>query len=92
MFSALGGLFGMGANYIGGKVPFSSDIRLKKDITSLGYSSNGLPAYSYRYVWDADDALKSVGHLAQEVMLTRPDAVFRLPCGFLAVDYPALAA
>ena len=85
MFNALGGLFGMGTKSL---IP--SNRRVKRDITSLGTAANGLPLYSFRYVWDEDDAPLHTGHMAQEVMQVRPDAVCRTPAGYLAVDYGAL--
>ncbi len=85
-----GGLFGMGGKAIGQGGIWGSDRRIKRDITPLGTAPNGLPLYSYRYVWDDDDTPLRTGHMAQEVMLVRPDAVYRMPAGYLAVDYGAL--
>lgn len=85
MFSALGGLFGMGGKMFG-----ASDRRLKKNVVALGRASNGLPAYRFHYVWDADDDLPTFGHMADEVAEVRPDAVYRMPNGFDAVAYGVL--
>jgi hypothetical protein len=90
MWSGIGGLFSLGTS--GGLMGnmLKSDIRLKKDITPLGPARNGLPYYSFRYLWDADDGPVRGGHMAQEVAQVRPDAVHVMPDGFLAVDYGAI--
>ena len=85
MFSALGGLFGMGGKMIG-----MSDRRLKRDVVAFGPITGGLPVYAFHYTWDLDDAPMTLGHMADEVAAVRPDAVHLTPSGFLAVDYGAL--
>src|SRR5690606_21602054 len=47
-----------------------SDARVKRKIERIGMF-RGFPAYRYEYL----DGTPSVGVLAQEVMVTRPDAV-----------------
>jgi hypothetical protein len=61
-----------------------SDIRLKTDIEPLGLGANGLPLYSFRYVWGG---ARRTGHMAHEVIEKFPDAVSVDPSGFLMVDY-----
>lgn len=85
MFSALGGLFGMGGKMFG-----MSDRRLKRDVIAFGPITGGLPVYAFRYAWDADDGPFTLGHMADEVAAVRPDAVHRHPSGFDMVDYGAL--
>ena len=90
MWSGIGGLFSLGTSGgLAGNL-LKSDIRLKKDITPLGRARNGLPFYSFRYLWDADDGPIRSGHMAHEVAEVRPDAVHLEPDGFYAVDYGAL--
>lgn len=74
----LGGLFGLGANLI------ASDRRLKKDIKRIGTADNGLPIYSYRYIWDGP---VQIGFMADEVKEIHPEAVSDIGGGFLGVDY-----
>ncbi len=76
----LGGLFGLGANIIK-----YSDRRLKTNIKRVGTLDNGLPVYSYRYVWGGPI---EIGVMAQDVETVLPDAVFEVD-GFKAVDYSA---
>jgi hypothetical protein len=63
---------------------FGSDRRMKKDIERIGVLPNGLPVYSFRYVWSAEP---HVGLMADEVEAVFPDAVFDHPTGFKMVDY-----
>ena len=87
--AATGGLFGL-AGTLGGAAlraaPTSwwSDARLKRDITRLGTAPNGVPLYSFRYLWD--DTMH-VGVLAQDVLAIRPHAVTIEPNGYMSVDY-----
>ena len=77
----LGGMFGLGGS-LGSAAIMSSDRRLKRNIKRIG-EMNGLPLYSFRYVWGG----RHVGFMADEVAELRPDAVLDLPGGFKAVDY-----
>lgn len=66
-----------------------SDYRLKENIQPIG-SENGVNLYSWD--WKADylhltQGMPTTGVIAQEIMLTHPDAVFAHPSGFYAVDY-----
>src|SRR6516165_869382 len=67
--------------------PVVSDVRLKRDIELLGRLPDGIGLYSYRYVW-SDQVY--VGVMAQDVAVTRPDAVMKGSDGFLRVDYARL--
>jgi hypothetical protein len=64
-----------------------SDMRLKRDIVTVGHLENGLALYRYRYLWS--DQLY-VGVMAQEVAAVVPDAVRRGTDGYLRVDYARL--
>jgi outer membrane immunogenic protein len=84
-----GGAWGNSTNadYTGSQV-FTSDIRLKHDITLLGRRSDGLGVYAYKYLWS--EAVY-VGVLAQEVALVHPRAIVRNDLtGYLSVDYGLL--
>ena len=67
--------------------PVVSDVRLKRDIELLGRLPDGIGLYSYRYVW-SDQVY--VGVMAQDVAVTRPDAVMKGSDGFLRVNYARL--
>lgn len=64
---------------------FMSDRRMKRDIERISGSIGGFPVYRFRYL----DGTPSVGVMAQEVMVTRPDAVIEHG-GVLYVDYGRL--
>jgi Chaperone of endosialidase len=72
----MGGLFGMLSSGVG----LFSDRRLKTDIRRVGATDDGVPIYTYRYVWGGP---VHMGVMAQDV----PDAAFVTDSGFLAVDY-----
>lgn len=63
-------------------LPFS-DRRLKTDIKRVGMADNGLPIYSYRYVWGGP---VQIGFMADEVELVNPQAVGQRD-GFKTVNY-----
>ena len=67
--------------------PVLSDIRLKRDITPVGRSPNGLNLYRYRYLWSNTSY---VGVMAQDVAAFDREAVMRGADGYLRVDYPRL--
>ncbi|KRP91292.1 hypothetical protein AOQ72_32775 [Bradyrhizobium yuanmingense] len=69
------------------RVTIPSDIRLKEDITALGWTDTGLRLYRYRY---KGDARFYVGVMAQEVARQTPAAVSSGVDGFLRVDYGLL--
>ncbi len=64
-----------------------SDIRLKHDITLIGYLPNGLGLYRFSYN-GSDEPY--VGVIAQEVQKVMPDAVVRGRDGYLRVFYEKL--
>jgi hypothetical protein len=75
-------------------LPFLSDARLKENITHIHTTANNINLYS----WDwNDDALgmgaknmPTVGVLAQEVIVTHPEAVQIDHNGYYRVDYGKL--
>jgi hypothetical protein len=64
-----------------------SDIRLKRDMTRVGWLPNGLGLYRYRYLFSDTPY---VGVMAQEVASVCPDAVVRGEDGYLRVNYARL--
>lgn len=91
-----GGLGGGGRSFGGGGRSFGgggrrggrrSDIRLKHDITLVGYLNNGLGLYRFSY---NGSNKPYVGVLAQEVQQMLPDAVTRGSDGYLRVHYEKL--
>lgn len=79
MLSGLGGLFSL------------SDARLKADVEPTGARVGPLAVYSFRYVFEDEDAPRSEGLMAQEVAEVLPDAVREIG-GYLHVDYGAVAS
>lgn len=77
-----GGLMGGAAN-LGSAAIMASDRRVKRDIKRVGTADNGLPIYSYRYIWGGP---VQIGVMAQDVAEVNPGAVADLG-GFLGVDY-----
>lgn len=80
--NALGGLFGLGANWI-----MKSDRRSKRDIKKVGELKNGLGWYEFNYKTDDKDAPIRQGVMSDEVRLVVPDAVIVGGDGFDRVDY-----
>ena len=80
-------LIGMGTS-IAGTAAMFSDRRLKRNIRRVGSRDNGLPIYSYRYIWDAPDVLR-VGVMADEALAVAPEAV-DTSGAYMAVDYARL--
>ncbi len=77
-----------GLRTLGEQLFFSSDERLKRDVTLLARLSNGLGVYRYRYLWS--DQIY-VGVMAQEMLTIMPHAVRRFGNWF-AVNYAAIWA
>jgi len=69
-----------------------SDLRVKRDVTSLGYDDRGRRWVSWRYLWDGDDVEPHVGLIAQDTLATDPAAVLEGPDGFLRIDYSKVEA
>ncbi len=62
----------------------ASDIRLKRNIERVGTLPSGLPVYDFEYVWGPE---RHRGVMAQEVLMSRPEAVAMSSDGYLMVDY-----
>lgn len=77
----MGGLFGLAGTV--GKAAIS-DRRLKRDIKTVGALPNGLPVYTFRYLWSDD---MHTGLMSDDVRKVHPDAVLTMANGFEAVDY-----
>lgn len=77
-----GGSAGLGGAL--GLLSMFSDIRLKHDITHVGFE-HGFPVYTFKYKADPDHVTYR-GVMAQDVMQTRPDAVF-MDGDYFKVDY-----
>jgi len=85
--AGIGGSIFQGAGAAGGFGALFSDRRLKTDIKRIGTMDNGLPLYSYRYVWGGPVMF---GAMADEVEVIAPAAVGE-EGGFKTVDYGKLA-
>lgn len=86
----MGGLYGTIGSIAGAALPFIlSDKRAKTDIDRIGETEDDIPIVSYRY---KGDSTPRIGFLAQDVQKKRPEAVKRLPSGYLAVDYEKAVA
>jgi hypothetical protein len=73
---ALGSLAMAGAKYF-------SDRRLKTNIRTIGSLPNGLPIYTFSYIWGGPE---QVGLMSDDVRRLHPHAVVEVG-GFDAVDY-----
>ena len=62
----------------------SSDIRLKKNIRTIGKLDNGLNVYRYNYV---NGAGPYIGVMAHEVKAIQPEALGPVIDGYMTVDY-----
>jgi hypothetical protein len=84
--AATGGLFGLAGTLGGAAMRYGmiSDARLKRDIERIGTTDNGLPWYSFQYLWDD---VPREGLMAQDLLHVKPSAVYVMPSGFYAVDY-----
>lgn len=83
--SGMGGLFGLLSAGLG----LFSDRRLKRSISRVGTLDNGLPIYSYQYVWGGP---MQIGVMAQDVLSVNPEAVHMDESGFMKVDYEKAVA
>lgn len=79
MFNGIMGLAGS----VGGAALMMSDRRVKRDIQRVGTAFNGLPLYSFQYIWGGP---VQVGVMAQDVEQINPAAVVDVG-GIKAVDY-----
>ena len=64
-----------------------SDIRLKTGIEKVGVAANGLPLYTFKYLW-SDSVYRGV--MAQDVLKVFPEAVCTMPSGHMTVRYDML--
>lgn len=87
---ALGGLFGLGGSVLGaagaagGFGALFSDERLKKNISHVGQTNEGVNLYKYQYITGGPF---HIGVMAQELAETQPNAVDRHDSGYLMVRY-----
>lgn len=79
----LGGLASLG----GAGIIRYSDARLKEDIRLIGQTPGGVNLYSWKW---KDGSGEDSGVIAQEVVLSHPEAVSTDTSGFLMVDYSKL--
>lgn len=80
MFSLAGTLGTAGIKY--------SDRRLKRDIHQIGNAPNGLPFYTFAYIWDDENAEPRYGLMSDDVRAVMPGAVIiDAMTGFDMVDY-----
>ena len=87
------GVFGPGAGAgTGAIIGALSDIRLKDNIEHTG-TVNGIQLYKWTWKAGFEDLTEghaTTGVLAQEVMISHPDAVFKGDDGYMRVDYSKL--
>ncbi|MEX2127692.1 MAG: tail fiber domain-containing protein [Xanthobacteraceae bacterium] len=70
-----------------GRIVYTSDARLKRDVMEVGRRADGIALYRYRYLWS--DA-EYVGVMAHEAAAVVPEAVVRGSDSYLRVDYGKL--
>lgn len=85
----IGGLFGSVLGAAGqaggfGKLMTFSDERLKENIRRVGQTDAGLPIYVYNYI---GDQTPHMGIMAQEALVSQPEAVHQHDSGYLMVNY-----
>jgi hypothetical protein len=80
------GLMGAVGSGIGAYAALASDIRVKENIIPEGTKWKGLNVYNYNYIGDTRPRR---GVMAQQVELTRPDAVITIN-GVKHVNYGIL--
>lgn len=66
---------------------FRSDARLKKNISQLHTTDNGIKLYKFEYLWSDTPY---VGVMAQDILKTVPKAVHTTSDGYYAVNYDML--
>lgn len=81
-------LFSLGGS-LGGAAIMASDRRLKRDIKRVGATSQGIPVYEFRYIWDSHE-VRHRGVMADEIRKIMPEAVVEIN-GFDHVDYSRIA-
>lgn len=83
--SGLFSLGGAGMQGFASLYPYLSDRRLKSNIRRIGTHARGFGVYEYDIA-----GLRAQGVMADEVQKIMPEAVVRLPSGYLAVFYGML--
>jgi hypothetical protein len=61
-----------------------SDRRVKQNISKVGVLDNGLPVYSFQYIWGGP---QQIGLMAQDVEKVNPSAVVENDAGIKMVNY-----
>jgi|SRR5882672_2345442 len=79
----MSGLFNLGGTIGSAGIKYS-DRRLKSDLVKIGKLQNGLPIYSFKFLWSDEP---QIGLMADEVSKIKPWAVFADSDGYLMVDY-----
>lgn len=82
--NGLGGLVGGLASGIA-----ASDPRLKENVIQIGLLEDGMPLYSYNYIWDSPDD-RQIGVMATDVAEKRPWALGPTVGDYQTVDYSKL--
>jgi hypothetical protein len=82
------GAAGSAASGLGSMGVVFSDKRLKSDVETIGKDRSGRRLVSYRYKGEPEN-MRRVGHIAQEVRKSDPDAVLKIG-DRLAIDYGVL--
>lgn len=84
--NTMSGLFSIPSALLGGwaRSGFPSDIRLKTDVAVVGHLRDGTPVHRFRY---KGESRMQIGLIAQDILVTKPDAVFKGDDGFFRVDY-----
>ena len=78
-----GAAMGAFASIISALAMAASDIRLKKNINKIG-TYKGLDVIEFEYLWGSE---KNIGLIAQQVRKVKPEAVGKLPNGYLYINY-----
>lgn len=78
-----------GAGILAAALMAMSDRRVKRDVQRVGFLPNGLPVYSFRYLWD--DRIRC-GVMSDEVRAVMPSAVVTHESGYDMVNYTAIGA
>tara|TARA_R110000824_G_scaffold81763_2_gene205344 strand:- start:4751 stop:6997 length:2247 start_codon:yes stop_codon:yes gene_type:complete len=80
---AMAGVLGAGIKAFGPAI-IASDRRVKQNISKVGVLDNGLPVYSFQYIWGGP---QQIGLMAQDVEKVNPDAVLETSGGIKMVNY-----
>jgi hypothetical protein len=67
-----------------GSAAITSDRRVKQNISKVGTLDNGLPVYSFQYIWGGP---QQIGLMAQDVEKVNPSAVSEDENGIKGVNY-----